>query len=78
LGLIYNAQGKLVESVTEFERAVQANPTMAEPHYRLGLVYGKLGKSQAAAREFALHEKFRGGPTDEHGKRRTQLLPTRQ
>jgi hypothetical protein len=66
------------EEVHPVFRAVHANPTMAEPHYRLGLVYAKLGKSQAAAREFALHEKFRGTPTDEHGKRRTQLMPTHQ
>ena len=78
LGLIYNALGKLVESVSEFERAVHANPAMAEPHYRLGLAYAKLGKPEAAAREFALHEKLRGGPTDEHGKRRIQMMPMRQ
>ncbi len=78
MGLIFSTQGKLAESVTEFVRAAQANPTMAEPHYRLGLAYAKIGKPEAAAREFALHAKLRGGPMDEHGKRRTQIMPVRQ
>jgi tetratricopeptide (TPR) repeat protein len=75
LGLIASEQGKLAESVTEFEQAAAANPSIAEAHYRLGLAYTKLGKQEMATREFEAFQKLRGAAKDQHGKRKEQVLP---
>ena len=75
LGQIASEQGKLAESVTEFEHAAAANPLMAYAHYRLGLAYTKQGKQAMAAREFGIFQKLRGEATGEHGKRKRELIP---
>jgi len=77
LGLIAGEQGKLAESITEFEHAAAANPLMAEAHYHLGLAYTKLGKQAMATQEFGIFQKLRAKPTDEHGKRQGQLMPAK-
>jgi tetratricopeptide (TPR) repeat protein len=77
LGLIAGEQGKLAESIAEFEHAAAANPLMAEAHYRLGLGYTKVGKQAMAAQEFGVFQKLRGKATDEHGKRQGVLMPAK-
>ena len=77
LGLIAGEQGKLADSIDAFEHAATANPLLAQPHYRLGLAYTKLGKQETAAREFETFHKLRDKPKDEHGRRQEKVIPAK-
>ena len=77
LGLILSEQGKLAESVAEFQHAGAASPLSAQPHYRLGLAYTKLGKQAMAAQEFEAFHKLRDKPKDEHGRRQEKVIPAK-
>jgi tetratricopeptide (TPR) repeat protein len=77
LGLIAGEQGKLAESITQFEHAAAANPLLAEAHYRLGLAYTKLGKQEMATREFGAFQKLRGAAKDQHGRRKEEVIPAK-
>jgi predicted Zn-dependent protease len=49
---------KFEEAGAELERSAALNPQAPTPHYRLARVYDRLGKTQDAVRERALHEKL--------------------
>jgi Tfp pilus assembly protein PilF len=41
------------------EKAIRANPSLAAAHYRLGLVYQRLGNKEKSKTEFDLFEKLK-------------------
>ena len=52
LGNLYFACGKFQESLDAYQKAVAANPSDDEAHYRLGLAYKKTGDDAKAQHEF--------------------------
>jgi Flp pilus assembly protein TadD len=44
--------------LTLLNHAIRSNPKLAAAHYRLGIVYKRLGQEEKAAAEFALSEKL--------------------
>jgi len=45
-------------AIANYKKAIDANPQLAEAHYRLGLAYDRAGEQESAKAEFALHEKL--------------------
>ena len=59
LGIIYADQKNYALAQTNLERATQLNVKDLQAHYRLGLVYAKLGDKQRAAAMFAIADRLR-------------------
>jgi Tfp pilus assembly protein PilF len=49
----------LAASVQSLEKAIRANPNLPAAHYRLALVYQRLGKKEKSKGEFDLFEKLK-------------------
>jgi tetratricopeptide (TPR) repeat protein len=47
-----------VKAMGFFGKAIEANPQLAEAHYRLGMAYDRIGERDRAKREFQLHEEL--------------------
>jgi len=45
-------------AIADYSEAIDANPGLAEAHYRLGLAYDRAGDHEKAKHEFALHEEL--------------------
>jgi len=58
LGITNAASGELTTAVTEFERARDADPDLAETHFRLAQAYKKLNQPEKARQEFAAYERI--------------------
>lgn len=61
MGMIEQAEGRLTDSVQSLEKAIQASPSLPAPHYRLALVYQRLGNKEKSKVEFDLFEKLKSG-----------------
>ena len=59
MGIIEQAEGHLPEAARSLERAVRANPDLPNPHYRLGLVYQRLGNVEQSKAELQLFGKLK-------------------
>ena len=58
LALLLEQKRDFAGAAAELERAVQLHPQNPTPHYRLARIYDRLGKSEQAQFERALHEKL--------------------
>lgn len=58
LGITAFAQHHYPESITEYKKAVTADPTLGEAHYRLAVAYDRTGKTDLARVEFDLHDQL--------------------
>jgi uncharacterized protein HemY len=58
LGQCYQAQKELPEAKAEFQAAIAADPSAAQPHYLLAKVYRELHETQASADELAEYEQL--------------------
>jgi len=58
LGAVLEAKRDLTGAAKEFGRAAELNPKSAAVHYRLARIYDRLGKTEEAKAEHALHEKL--------------------
>ena len=58
LGGVLEAKHDFAGAAREFSRAAELNPKNPGAHYRLARVYDRLGKTDEAKAEHALHEKL--------------------
>jgi len=58
LGIFYSERHEDPRSVTALEEAVQADPQMEEPHYRLAQIYRQLGEMDKSKRELQSYERL--------------------
>jgi len=65
LGIVFQAQGKLDQSVRVLEQVIAMSPEMASAHYRLAQVYQRLGAKEKAQAEFATYERLKAGSKSE-------------
>jgi len=49
-------KGELAAALGEFRRAIELNPKDATAHFRLGSLYDRLGKTDQAKAEYAIHK----------------------
>ncbi len=59
LGIIFQTQGKMAESIRLFEEVVAMAPDLASAHYRLALAYQREGLKERAQAEFGVYERLR-------------------
>ena len=59
LGNLKASQRSYQDAVADYQKAIQADPQLAEAHYRLGLAYDRLGERELAEQQFALHQSIR-------------------
>jgi tetratricopeptide (TPR) repeat protein len=58
LGILRSSQRKYDDAIGLYEKAIEANPQLAEAHYRLGVAYDRTGEKARAKEEFALHDEI--------------------
>lgn len=58
LGIVYAAKAEMSRALTAYEAARDADPDLAEAHFRLGQAYKKLNQPEKAHREFADYERI--------------------
>ncbi|MGH9515625.1 MAG: carboxypeptidase regulatory-like domain-containing protein [Terriglobales bacterium] len=58
LGIVYAATPNIRSAVAAYERARDADPELAEAHFRLGQAYKKLNEPEKAHQEFAAYERI--------------------
>ncbi len=75
-GAILVNQGKMAEAQTQFEKAIQADPTMAEAHYQLAMTLINQGKIPDAIK--ALQQYLSLNPTGQNAQQAKDILPQLQ
>jgi tetratricopeptide (TPR) repeat protein len=58
VGIVYAAMGNISNAVVAYESARDADPNLAEAHFRLAQAYKKLNEPEKAHQEFAAYEKI--------------------
>jgi len=58
LGIVYAAMAEMNKAVTAYQAASDADPELAEAHFRLAQAYKKLNEPEKAHQEFAAYEKI--------------------
>ncbi|WP_263351802.1 tetratricopeptide repeat protein [Acidicapsa acidisoli] len=58
LGILRSSQRKYEDAIGLYEKAIEANPQLAEAHYRLGVAYDRTGEKTKAKEEFVLHDEI--------------------
>ncbi len=56
LGVMALARKDFTNATEWLKKSIAADPQLGEAHYRLGVVYDRMGDTAAARREYALHE----------------------
>ena len=56
LGIMKAGEQRQSEAIADFERAIAADPQLAEAHYRLGRLYDRAGKAEQGRRELEIHQ----------------------
>lgn len=57
-GVALEAAGRLTDALGAYDRALDRDPTLAESHYRLGLLCERLGDPRASARHFRAYHRL--------------------
>ncbi len=73
LGVLASSERDNAAAQADFERAIAADPTQAEAHYRLGAIYERTGHPEKARTEFARHEVLIKEQADEIDQERRQV-----
>jgi tetratricopeptide (TPR) repeat protein len=73
LGILAASSGDSVSAIGDFNQAIAADPELSEAHYRLGVIYDRLGHAQEARREFAVHDRLEKQQADEVERERRQI-----
>ncbi len=73
LGILSFKRSDFADAKESFLRAIQANPKQGEAHYRLGVVYDRLGQHEQAREQFALHDSIERAETEATERERRQV-----
>ena len=55
LGIVHSEQGAYMEAISDYRRALDADPGMEEAHYRLAQAYRQIGNADKAKEELRLY-----------------------
>lgn len=55
LGIVHSDQGAYAQAISDYRKALEANPQMEEAHYRLAQAYRQIGDSEKAKEETRLY-----------------------
>jgi len=56
LGILHSEQDSYAEAISDFQKAIEADPQLEEAHYRLAQVYRLTGKPEKAAEELRVYD----------------------
>lgn len=73
LGILHFAQGKYEQAIRDYQKAMESNPLLSEPHYRLGLAYRRKQEEAKAEQEFHVYEEMTKAETAAWEKERHEL-----
>ena len=59
LGMLASAQHDNKQAIDYYTRAVESTPSLADAHYRLGVLYDHMGEQEKAKHEFQLHDQIK-------------------
>ena len=59
LGILANAQHDAPQAIHYYTKAIEATPSLADAHYRLGVLYDRTGEHEKAKQEFKLHDELK-------------------
>ena len=59
LGILANAQHNNPQAIHYYLQAIQSTPSLADAHYRLGVLYDRTGEHEKAKQEFQLHDQMK-------------------
>ena len=58
LGIVHSEQGAYGDAISDYKKALAADPEMEEAHYRLAQVYRQIGESEKAKEELRLYSQL--------------------
>lgn len=61
-GRVLSAAGRSVQAIDAFHRALALDPTLADAHYELGLLYEDIGEPRRSARHFRAYSRVIAQP----------------
>jgi tetratricopeptide (TPR) repeat protein len=56
LGVLYSDRGDFAHAIAAYNRAIEIDPEIEEPHYRLSQTYRRIGEKSKAQRELRIYE----------------------
>ncbi len=59
LGVLNFSQRNYPEAIDYYNKAIAADPQLADAHYRLGIAYDRTGEQEKAKKEFQLHDEIK-------------------
>ncbi len=59
LGIISASQRYFDKAIGFYTKAIEADPQLADAHYRLGVAYDRTGQPAKAKQEFQLHDQIK-------------------
>ncbi len=58
LGILYSGRNDYAAAIAAYRKAIGANPPLEEAHYRLGLIYARIGEKEKAKQELDIYERM--------------------
>ena len=73
LGILYAERKDYSQAIAEYQKAIEADPGVAEPHYRLAQAYKRVGVTQKAEQELRLYEQVSRDAQEEVERQRHEM-----
>jgi tetratricopeptide (TPR) repeat protein len=73
LGAVYAENGDLPSAIAAYLKAAQADPALAEPHYRLAQAYKRTGQSEKAKAESQLYNELSKKAAEQEDRQRREI-----
>ncbi len=73
LGILASSAGDSATAIEDLKAAILGNPELSEAHYRLGVMYDRIGRAEEARREFALHDRLEKQQAEEVERQRREI-----
>jgi Flp pilus assembly protein TadD len=73
LGILSASQHNFKEAIVFYDKAIGANPELADAHYRLGVAYDRIGEQEKARQEFLLHDEIKRREAEDIERQRREV-----
>jgi len=73
LGILYTEQKDYANAMAEYQKAADASPDLAEPHFRLAQAYKRAGNDTKAQSELEIYEQLSKKKTEEVERQRHEI-----
>jgi tetratricopeptide (TPR) repeat protein len=73
LGIVHSEQGAYGDAISDYQKALAANPEMEEAHYRLAQAYRQIGESEKAKEELRRYSQLAKESAQKRDRERHQI-----